>query len=228
MADSTAYLNVESVLIVEDHHDAARVLAEVVTEIFKGPPRVTLAPTFTEGMASLVENGPFSIALVDLGLPDGSGVELVDRIADQGAETLIIVTTIFDDEEHLFDALRAGATGYLLKGHSPAELARYLVEAVSGRPALSPKIAQSMLGFFRDREARKTSAQNMVESLTGREREVLSLIARGCGVREVSELLGISPNTVSHHIKSLYSKLNVHNRAEATAAAMQLEIFKPT
>lgn len=228
MAKDTKHMQVESVLIVEDHRDAAQVLSGIVTEIFEGPPAVTVASTFAQATKVLDAHDPYSLALLDLGLPDGSGVDLVERIANDNAGTLVIVTTIFDDEEHLFDALRAGAAGYLLKGHSPAELARYLADAVGGRPALSPKIAQSMLGFFRDRETKKPANQSLVENLTAREREVLSLIARGCGVREVSELLKISPNTVSHHIKSLYSKLNVHNRAEATAAAMQLRIFKPS
>ena len=172
----------------------------------------------------------YSMALLDLGLPDGNGLDLIRYAAENRRCMLIIVTTIFDDEEHLFDALRLGANGYLLKGHSKAELGSYLSEAVSGRPALSPRIAQSMLGHFRESEQNLASNEDekLLEQLTNREREILSLIAKGCGVKEVGDLLEISSNTVSHHIKNLYSKLNVHNRAEATAAAVQLNIFNPS
>lgn len=223
-----ATTEIKSVLIVEDHKDAAHTLDTVVTKTFDAPD-IDIAHTFAEGL-ELLRTKTYSISLLDLGLPDGNGLDLIRYAAENRRSTLIIVTTIFDDEEHLFDALRLGANGYLLKGHSAAELGDYLDEAVSGRPALSPRIAQSMLGFFRASETSNSNREDekLLEQLTGREREILSLIAKGCGVKEVGELLDISSNTVSHHIKNLYSKLNVHNRAEATAAAVQLNIFNPS
>lgn len=226
--DKTEITEIKSVLIVEDHKVAAQTLYEVVSGAF-GDPSIDVAHTFAEGL-KLLRTNTYSIALLDLGLPDGNGLDLIRYAAENRRSTLIVVTTIFDDEEHLFDALRLGANGYLLKGHSPAELGDYLTEAVAGRPALSPRIAQSMLGFFRETEAADTNAEDekLLEQLTNREKEILSLIAKGCGVKEVGDLLEISSNTVSHHIKNLYSKLNVHNRAEATAAAVQLNIFNPS
>lgn len=220
--------DIKSVLIVEDHHDAIEVLRDVAASAFSDPTIVT-ASTLARGL-EILKTQIFDMALLDLGLPDGSGIELVKYIGAHHPDSLIVVTTIFDDEEHLFEALRSGACGYLLKGHSPNELQQYLVDAVSGRPALSPKIAQSMLGFFRQSQTEPSEASNQFEPsepLTKRETEILVLIAKGCGVREVSDLLEISTNTVSHHIKNLYSKLNIHNRAEATAAAVQLKIFVP-
>ncbi len=222
----TPTIQVDSVLIVEDHKEAAQVLSAVVARIFSAP-AVDIVHSFAEGLACLSRKN-YSIALLDLGLPDGDGLDLVRFTDSSHCQTLTIVTTIFDDEEHLFEALRHGASGYLLKGHSADELALYLQEAVEGRPALSPRIAQSMLGFFRaDQQRQEPSQTELLEALTARELDVLTLIAKGCGVKEVGELLNISTNTVSHHIKNLYSKLNVHNRAEATAAAVQLNIFKP-
>jgi len=219
---------IRSVLIVEDHKDAAHTLDAVVTTVFDSP-SIDIAHTFAEGL-KLLRTKTYSIALLDLGLPDGNGLDLIRYAAGNRRSTLIIVTTIFDDEEHLFDALRFGANGYLLKGHSAKELGDYLKEAVSGRPALSPRIAQSMLGYFRETEPKPSNREDvkLLEQLTSREKEILSLIAKGCGVKEVGELLEISSNTVSHHIKNLYSKLNIHNRAEATAAAVQLNIFNPS
>jgi DNA-binding NarL/FixJ family response regulator len=243
MTEATEPRPVESVLIVEDHRDAANILRMVVNEVFPEA-AIEVAYTFAEGLSCL-ENSRYAIALLDLGLPDGDGLDLIRYVARNHGETLTIVTTIFDDEEHLFDALKFGASGYLLKGYSAEELADYLGEAIAGRPALSPRIAKSMLGYFRQSEGKgaghteaygkehgdeygeKQSEQLLLEQLTQRELDVLTLIAKGCGVKEVSTLLSISSNTVSHHIKNLYSKLNIHNRAEATAAAVQLNIFKP-
>lgn len=226
--DEQEVTEIKSVLIVEDHKDAAKTLNNVVTTVFDSP-SIDTAHTFAEGL-KLLRTNTYSIALLDLGLPDGNGLDLIQYAAENRRSTLIVVTTIFDDEAHLFDALRLGANGYLLKGHSPKELGDYLREAVSGRPALSPRIAQSMLGYFRETESSVSNREDekLLEQLTSREKEILSLIAKGCGVKEVGELLEISSNTVSHHIKNLYSKLNVHNRAEATAAAVQLNIFNPS
>lgn len=228
MIDEQEVTEIRTVLIVEDHNDAAQTLNNVVTTAFDKPD-IDTAYTFAEGLEFL-RTKTYSMALLDLGLPDGNGLDLIQYAAKNRRSTLIVVTTIFDDEEHLFDALRSGANGYLLKGHSASELENYLKEAVSGRPALSPRIAQSMLGYFR---ATQSSNQNsddekLLDQLTSREKEILSLIAKGCGVKEVSDLLVISSNTVSHHVKNIYSKLNVHNRAEATAAAVQLNIFNPS
>jgi len=218
---------IRNVLIVEDHRDATAVLMQVVEDTF-GKPNIETASTLAAGYEILKRNN-FDIALLDIGLPDGNGIDLVRYIHKNQPQTLSVVTTIFDDETHLFDALRSGACGYLLKGYSPKELQKYLVDAVSGRPALSPRIAQSMLNFFRVEEQPGTTAveTDNSEKLTERELDVLSLIAKGCQVKEVSRLLEISTNTVAHHIKNLYGKLNVHNRAEATAAAVQLNIFNP-
>lgn len=236
--------NTQSVLIVEDHNDAAKVLSRVVEQTFPNA-SIQIFSNFKTSMEHLTQHR-HDVALIDIGLPDGNGVDLIKYINEQNHSTLCIVTTIFDDEEHLFDALQSGAAGYLLKGYSAEELQVYLKEAISGRPALSPRIAQLMLGYFRQthrietREGTSTYTQKQtnvplgkqseseLSDLTEREREVLTFISKGCQVKEVSRLLGISANTVKHHIKSLYDKLNVHNRAEATAAAVQLNIYKPT
>ena len=223
--DEVAQLSsVENVLIVEDHRDAIEVLKQVVSATFEQA-SVQTAVTLAGGL-KILKSSRFDIALLDIGLPDGSGIDLVRYINAEHPETISVVTTIFDDETHLFEALRSGACGYLLKGYSPDELQKYLIDAVSGRPALSPRIARSMLGYFRG-EMQSDASSGYPEKLTEREMDVLRLIAKGCYVKEVSRLLGISVNTVSHHVKNLYSKLNVHNRAEATAAAVQLNIFQP-
>ncbi|MBL4827655.1 MAG: response regulator transcription factor [Spongiibacteraceae bacterium] len=215
---------INHVLIVEDHPDAVEVLSQVVSQTF-GTQCVATASTVAGGLLLLREK-KFDMALIDIGLPDGSGIELVNYLSDHSPATLSVVTTIFDDENHLFEALQAGACGYILKGHSPDELSAYLSDAVGGRPPLSPSIAHSVLGYFR-RERLPVEKEEETLSLTERETEILRLIAKGCQVKEVGQLLDIANNTVSVHIKNIYRKLNVHNRAEATAAAVNMQLFTP-
>ncbi len=216
----------DNVLIVEDHGEAAKVLAEVVRKNFDNP-SVSISATVADAMHKLNDEF-FDMALLDIGLPDGSGIDLVRYINTNNLNTLTVVTTIFDDEKHLFDALQAGASGYLLKGHSEDELGVYLNDAVEGKPPLSPGVAQSVLAYFRDIKVVPEPAPDRDDiGLTDREVEILTFIAKGYQVKEVGTLLDISPNTVSFHVKRIYKKLNVHNRAEATAAAVNMKLYSP-
>lgn len=218
---------IKDILIVEDHPQATSVLAAVVCSEF-GQVQIATAASVSEGKRQLLHH-VYDMALIDLGLPDGSGLELIGQIVATTPATLIIVTTIFDDEFNLFEALRAGANGYLLKGHSAPELAAFLRDAVAGQLPLSPSVAQSVLAFFRQHRDDSGGAANyaLADELTGREVEILAMIAKGYRVKEVSELLKIATNTVSVHIKSIYRKLNLHNRAEATAVAVTMNLYKP-
>ena len=222
--------NIKNVLIIEDHPDALEVLKSVAIRAFHQA-QIDTGTSVAQGL-TMLKATMFEVALIDLGLPDGNGIELVRYIAKHSPATLTIVTTIFDDESHLFNALQAGASGYLLKGHSPDELFNYFVEAISGRPPLSPSIAQSMLGYFHKTGLDSVSSSNQLAAeppvnLTERETEILRLIAKGCQAKDVSRLLEISINTVYVHIKNLYKKLDVTNRAEATAAAVRLQLYAP-
>ena len=221
----TTTLLVQTVLILEDHPDAARVLESVCHKTF---PSVKVESTNRiKDALKLLETQRFDLALIDIGLPDGNGIEVVQSIKANSQQTKCVMTTIFDDDENLFNALRAGADGYLIKGHSAEELQQFLEDVIAGKLALSSNIAQSILNFFRTADKEAVTAEEFPEDLTSRESEILQLIAKGCQVKEVSNLLVISSNTVSHHIKNIYSKLNVHNRAEATAAAVHLNLFRP-
>ncbi len=221
----TTTLLVQTVLILEDHPDAAKVLESVCHKTF---PSVKVESTNRiKDALKLLETQRFDLALIDIGLPDGNGIEVVQSIKANSQQTKCVMTTIFDDDENLFNALRAGADGYLIKGHSPEELQQFLEDVIAGKLALSSNIAQSILNFFRTADKEAVTAEEFPEDLTSRESEILQLIAKGCQVKEVSNLLVISSNTVSHHIKNIYSKLNVHNRAEATAAAVHLNLFRP-
>ena len=214
---------VSRVLLVEDHRDAMDVLRQVADSVFDAP-EIHATNTVSSAI-KLIDNLQFDVALLDLGLPDGSGLELINLIREKKYRTTSVVTTIFDDSENLFNALRAGADGYLLKGYTQTELQRYLKDLMAGKPALSPSIAHKVLEFFR--ESPDEDQADPEALLTSREIEILSLVAKGCQTKEVAHILDISRNTVAHHIKSIYSKLNVHNRAQATAAAVKMKILDP-
>jgi DNA-binding NarL/FixJ family response regulator len=211
----------DKVLIVEDHEDVATVLQDVVKTAFDSS-TIRRVGTLAEGLQA-IEEIQFDLALIDLGLPDGSGMDLIKALSTT-KKTFTVVTTIFDDNEHLFECLSAGAQGYLLKGHQQDEIVDLLQGILNGRPPLSPSIAQAILGHFHNGMLSRSEKPSI---LTGRESEILQLIAKGCQVKEVANMLLIANSTVSAHIKKIYQKLDIHNRAEATAAAVNLNLYSP-
>lgn len=202
------------VLIVEDHLETRDWLRSIVEEAFDKPV-VHEAGTLEQTYLLLSEHTP-SLALIDLSLPDGNGLDIVLHLQRQCSETLLVVTTIFDDDRHLFNALRAGASGYLLKDQPKSALVDSLSGILSGRPPLSPAIARRILRHF---QQEKVPVQT---PLSEREEEVLLLLVKGFGRSEIAELLQVSVNTAASHIKSIYRKLNVSGRAEATMQAVKL------
>lgn len=157
------------------------------------------------------------LALVDLVLPDGSGVTLLRQLAERPGDTRAVVVTIYADDEHLFDAIAAGAGGYLLKDMGADDLVRYLRRLEEGETPLSPAIARRMLGYFRDRP-RAPDLEPMA-ALTPRETEVLRLIGRGLRSGEAAKVMGVVEQTVAGYVKAIYRKLNICSRAEAALEA---------
>ena len=215
------------VLIVEDHPDAAAVLFEA-TKIGLNTTRLDIANNLSIARSYLLTD-VFDFVLLDLQLPDGSGLDLINSIRANNSKAVIVVTTIFDDDDSIFQALRLGASGYLLKGHSIDEIAVFLKNTLDGYPPLSPSIAQSVLAYFRTVDADRSEhvKESDLGELTAREQEIFVCVAKGYSVREVSELLGIAQNTVAAHVKKVYKKLDLHNRAEATAMAVAMNLYQP-
>ena len=177
---------------------------------------IETAASLREARSRLDTMAAPDIALIDLGLPDGSGVELIEAMQRKSLATLCIVASIFDDDGHIFPALRAGACGYLLKDQPIDAIVAALTGIAAGQPPLSPAIARRMLAFFQPAQARPAPA------LTERETEVLRLIAKGMTQAETARLLGISQHTVAGYVKELYRKLNVSSRAEAALLARDM------
>lgn len=207
-------------LVVEDLPSASAWLSSLAQEAFPGIEMKTAA-SISAARATLRVFRP-DIAFVDLGLPDGSGVELIEALNQSQPDCHCIVTTIFHDDVHLFPALRAGAEGYLLKDQPKEQVIHALKGIVAGEPPLSPVIARRLLRVFS-----ADSAQTLPDNkLSPRERESLTLIAKGCKLSEVAQRLGVSHNTAAGFVKAVYRKLNVSSRAEATLEAARLGLIR--
>lgn len=217
-----------NVLILEDHPDTRRWLCTIAEEAM-GTISITEAATLEQARVALSQQH-FNLALVDISLPDGSGISLIQEMRQQTPETFIVVVSIFDDDEHLFQALQAGAGGYLLKDQAARKLIEQLKGIAAGSPPLSPGIARRILRHFQDNAPEpvaEVSAQSTRGLLSDREIEVLGLLSKGMNRADIGRLLGISANTAAVHVKSIYRKLNVSGRAEATLEAINLGIIQP-
>lgn len=206
----------QTALVIEDNLAVSAVMAGYLRQVF---PTIMIqqATSLKEARACLISTRP-DIVLLDIGLPDGKGTQLLTD-ACFSRESLVIVTTIFADDEYIFEALRAGAQGYLLKDESDQEFIRAFEGILAGRPPLSPAIARCMMDFFRPQAPDKILSQ--------RETELLTLIAQGQSVRRAAETLGLTQNTAAGYLKNIYQKLQVNCRAAVTRKAIDLGLVKP-
>lgn len=203
-------------LIVEDIAETSRWLRQIVTEAFPGC-TIAEARNLHEARA-LAVGGGIDLALVDLGLPDGSGLDLVRAMRASDPAVMVVVATVMGDDSSIVTALSAGANGYLLKD-SPADLfISQLRQLHSGYPALSPSVARRIMAHF----ASTAFVADSEADLTPRETEVLALIARGLRNAEVATALGLTAHTVAGYVKSVYTKLGISSRAEAAQRAMRM------
>jgi len=165
-----------------------------------------------------------NVFLVDLGLPDGRGEDLLRRLAVARPDAELLVFTVFGDETRLIGALQCGATGYVLKGCSSAELIEAIEQIRDGGAPISPLLARMLLKQFRaEPGGLPDSARAEIEmpTLSDRESEVLKLVAQGYVNKEIASRLGIGNATVSTHIKNLYKKLSVHTRVQVVRVAQE-------
>jgi DNA-binding NarL/FixJ family response regulator len=159
------------------------------------------------------------VLLTDLGLPDGSGIELIRETARRYPATDIMVITVFNDEDHVLASVEAGATGYILKDSMPEEFVGLIRQLRDGGSPISPVIARQLLKRFKPTAPVPEAKPNEDAGLSARESEVLSFIAKGFNFCEIARLLGISQHTVTTHVKKIYQKLAVHSRGEAVYEA---------
>ena len=200
------------VLLVDDLPEALALLETVACQAFADAHCVKAGGVMQA--LQLLQTQTFQVALVDLGLPDGNGLEVLLQLQQLQPTCAPVVATIYDDDDHLFEALQAGAQGYLLKDQPADWLALQLRGIFEGQPPLSPAIARRLLRHFQPPAPTSTRAD-----LTSRERGVLGLLAQGVRIADIAVQLGISRHTVGDHVKHIYSKLNINSRAEAALHA---------
>lgn len=208
------------VLVLEDLPEPRAWLVELVRGMW--PVQVDEAATLADAKR-LLGIRSYGLAILDWGLPDGSAGELIADIARRWPHTVVVVSTIHDDDERVFAALRAGAQGYILKSQSEARVKSQLAGLGRGEPALSPSIAQKVLAHFRQPAVTPIDSG---DELSAREVDVLRLVSKGYRNAEAAQLLGLSPQTVGSYVKAIYRKLGISNRAEAAIEATRLGLTR--
>lgn len=209
----------KSILLLDDSTGTRAWLRSVLLEVFPET-EIFEADKISEAKR-IINEQTLNLAVLDISLPDGTGIEVAKLISTCSHQTYIVMATIFDDDFHIFEALKAGAHGYLLKDQPRSVLIEKLKGILKGDPPLSPSIGRRILRFF------NTIPQTEnVSPLSKREEEVLILISNGYKCSETSDILGLSQNTVAGYTKSIYHKLNVSSRAEAALEATRLGLVK--
>jgi DNA-binding NarL/FixJ family response regulator len=158
-----------------------------------------------------VANEKAEVVLMDINLPGMSGVDCARTLKGSLPKSQILMLTMYEDDENVFRSLMAGASGYLVKRTSPADILKAIEDIASGAAPMSPKIARTVVEHFHHWQA----AQPKSEGLSKREREILDLLAQGCRYKEIADSLSIGFETVRSHVKHIYDKLQVHSRTEA-------------
>jgi DNA-binding NarL/FixJ family response regulator len=208
------------VAIVEDQRD----IREGLRFLIDGTAGYACVGCFASMEQALAEfpRDPPDVVLMDLGLPGMSGLEGIRVLKERHPSCRVVALTVYEDDDKIFQALCAGASGYLLKKTPPAQLLECLQDVVSGGGPMSPEVAARVIELFRQAHAPAAASQQ----LTPHEVRVLKLLADGHSYKTAAAELGSSPNTVAFHLKSIYAKLQVHSKSEAVAKALRNRILR--
>ena len=201
-----------SVAIVDDNNDIRLALEQII----ESSDDYTLAGSCISGEEALVKLPILSpkVVLMDIGLGGISGIEVVRELKALNPEILFMMCTIYDEDEKIFEALSAGASGYILKKTSPAKLLEGIKELIEGGAPMSSQIARKVVDAFQNKPV-ATSIGSALDVLSKRENEILQMLSTGMLYKEISDKLTISSETVRKHVYHIYEKLHVSNRVEA-------------
>lgn len=201
-----------TVAIIEDDEPTRQLLADWI----RGAKGFSCGSDYGAAEPAIDElsEAPADIVLVDINLPGMNGIECVRRLKPRLPQTQFVMLTVYEDADHIFNALAAGASGYLLKRTKRAGLLNALADVSQGGSPMSSHVARKVVQSFQ----RTAPGPAQTDNLSQREREVLELLARGYAFKGVSDTLGISVTTVGTHVRHIYEKLHVHSRSQAVAA----------
>ncbi len=203
------------VWLIEDHADSRRVLARVLNHSATLVCPCAFA-SCEDALVALNSKPPPDVILLDIGLPGMSGIEGIPRLKALAPAVHVIILTVFDDQEKVFNAICAGASGYMLKDTDEDAIADAVREVMDGGSPINPRVARLVLKMFTARAAPSKHEYG----LSSREREVLELMVEGLIKKEIADRLDLSYHTVDNHLRSIYSKLQVHTRGGAVAKAV--------
>jgi DNA-binding NarL/FixJ family response regulator len=208
--------------LVEDNPHLARSLKENLLS-FENVEILFVASNGQDALQKLFSHQP-DIILMDINMPVMDGIEATKRIKHQFPDIKIIMLTVFDDGDNLFNSILAGATGYLLKDEKPVKILSAFEEAMDGGAPMSPVIAAKSLQLIRGKNPDAKSTANEF-NLSEREVEILECISKGENYQQIADKLFISPKTVRKHIENIYRKLQVHNKMDAVRLATEKKIL---
>ena len=203
-----------SILLYEDNAQ----LSESIQVLMRLNDNLRIVGSFTNpsDVTTQVKALKPDVVIMDIDMPVMTGIEAVTKVRMVNRETPIIMLTVFDDNQHVFDAICAGATGYLLKKHISTKLFSAIDEVMTGGAPMSPSIARMVLGSLQQRPVPDNNYQ-----LTPKEREVLASLSKGNSYKLIASESGISIDTVRSHIRKIYEKLRVHSQTQAVTKAIQ-------
>ncbi|HEX8492305.1 MAG TPA: response regulator transcription factor [Pyrinomonadaceae bacterium] len=218
--ESTKLPEIIKVAIIEDRRE----IREGLSMLIGGTPGYSCTGSYRsmeEALDKIGHNLP-DVVLSDIGLPGMDGIEGVRILKERYPQLLVLMLSVYDDDDRIFDALCAGACGYLLKKTPPVRLIESLGEAVAGGAPMSPEVARRVITLFRDfRPPERADYQ-----LTPHEMRLLKLLVEGHNYKTAAFELKVSVNTVSFHMRHIYEKLQVHSKSEAVAKALRYRLIK--
>jgi DNA-binding NarL/FixJ family response regulator len=208
------------VILADDHAVVRKGIREFLEEE-AGDPRIVVVAEANDGdeAVALAARHLPDVAVLDIQMPGTSGIEATRRIKAEHPDVRVLVLTAYDDDPYIFALLQAGASGYILKTADSAELVRAVRAVHRGESPLDPAVTQKVVQQLAT--GRPLGAQTTVEALTGREAEVLRLVAKGRTNKAIGRALNISDRTVQGHLANIYGKLNVSSRTEAVTEALK-------
>ena len=208
------------VIVIEDNE----LFRDSLKEAINKSSDINCNYTFSSGEAALdfiaKEELVPDIILLDIGLPGMNGIELIPELRKLSPTSKIIIITVHDDDENVFNAICAGASGYLLKDLSSEKILGSIIEVMNGGAPMNSHIAKKVLNMFRDQNVKSNGY-----SLSEREKEILSLLVEGLSKKQIAEKIFLSHHTVDSHLRNIYAKLEVHSRSSAISKAIREKLL---